>query len=260
MPDKGHHAAVAPDAGGMFRFERSDCDLPFYRGVPVAIGPGGWLVVLASVAVAFGALVMAQQAFQSGLGVFVPALLFALIPLAALAAVAGRRAPLALFRPLRRSDAAIILGFFLLNAVATVLLGLLVTHLFDTAANPAGARAASAAGLDRIFFFGWTAIQLLGEEVFTILPFLAALAFLDRKMPRKAAVVIAALAAAVVFALIHLPTYQWNVPQALIGLVPIRIILLMPYLITRNIWASTGTHILNDWVIFGLSMVGGSPE
>ncbi|EAQ03491.1 possible CAAX amino terminal protease family protein [Pseudooceanicola batsensis HTCC2597] len=250
----------ATDPDERFRFERADCDLPLYRGRPVHIGPAGWLLVLASVAVAFGALMKTQPMFPSGFGTFIPALLFVLIPLGTLAAVAGPRAPLSLFRPVRRRDGAIILGFFVLNAVATILLGLLVTHLFHTVANPAGDRVASAAGLDRILFFGWTAIQLLGEEIFTILPFLAFLAFLDRMMPRKAAIALAALGAAVIFALIHLPTYQWNLPQALIGLVPIRIILLMPYLITRNIWVSTGTHILNDWAIFGLSLLGGAPE
>lgn len=42
------------------------------------------------------------------------------------------------------------------------------------------------------------------------------------------------------------------------GLVPIRIVLLLPYVITRNIWVSTGAHILNDWAIFGLGMLPGS--
>lgn len=239
----------------MFAFERADCDLPFYRGVPVAIGPAGWLIVLASAGLAFVVLMAAQQWFQSGFAAFIPALLFTVIPLAALAAVAGLRAPLALFRRLRRKDGLLMLGFFILNAVATVLLGLLVTQLFQAAANPAGDKVAAAAALDRILFFGWTAVQLLGEEVFTILPFLAFLAYLDRKLPRKSAIAAAALGAAVIFALIHLPTYQWNLSQALVGLVPIRIILLMPFLITRNICVSAGTHILNDWAIFSLSMI-----
>lgn len=244
----------------MFRFERADSDLPFYRGAPVAMSAAGWLLVLASVGIAFLALLKTQAVFPTGLGAFVPALLFLLIPLATLAAVAGRRAPCALFRPVGRRDAWIIAGFFVLNAVATIALGLLVTHFFQTAANPASGRAVSASALERLLFFGWTAIQLIGEEVFTILPFLALLTFLDRRLPRKTAIALAAFGAAVIFALIHLPTYQWNVAQTLIGLVPIRIILLLPYLMTRNIWASAGTHILNDWAIFGLSMVESGSE
>lgn len=244
----------------MFRFERADSDLPFYRGVPVSISATGWLILLASVGIAFLALITTQPIFPSGPGTFIPALLSLLIPLATLAVVAGRRAPCALFGPIRRRDAKIIVGFFLLNAVVTITVGLVITNLFQSAANPAGDRVASASALDRVLFFGWTAIQLIGEEVFTILPFLAFLTFLDRRMRRKTAMALAVLGAAVIFALIHLPTYQWNLPQALIGLIPIRILLLMPYLITRNIWASAGTHILNDWAIFGLSMVASGSD
>ncbi|MGI3169917.1 CPBP family intramembrane glutamic endopeptidase [Pseudooceanicola sp. C21-150M6] len=251
---------IAAASEEMFRFEQADSDLPFYRGAPVAIGATGWWIVLASVAIAFAALIITQPVFPTGIGTFIPALLFVTIPLFTLASVAGTSAPGALFRRLWRKDIAIILGFFVLNGVVTVLVGLLVTLLFETASNPAGDRVTGAIGLDQIYFFGWTAIQLLGEEIFTILPFLAFLAFLDRRMKRKPAVVIAALGTAVIFALVHLPTYQWHVPQAVIGLVPIRLVLLMPYLITRNIWTSTATHILNDWTIFGLAMIGGSSE
>lgn len=68
---------------------------------------------------------------------------------------------------------------------------------------------------------------------------------------------------AAIFAAIHLPTYQWHVPQAFIGLVPIRLVLLLGYLLTRNLWVSTAVHILNDWTIFGLPLLVaalGSPE
>ena len=67
---------------------------------------------------------------------------------------------------------------------------------------------------------------------------------------------IAALIAAIIFGLIHLPTYQGNIIQAVV-LVPVRLVLLMPFIITRNIWASTGTHIMNDYAIFGMSVFAG---
>ncbi len=76
-------------------------------------------------------------------------------------------------------------------------------------------------------------------------------------MSRKPALCLAALVAAIVFAMIHLPTYQWNVAQALVGLIPVRLVLLMPFIITRNIWVSTSVHVLNDWTIFGMSAVAG---
>jgi hypothetical protein len=30
----------------------------------------------------------------------------------------------------------------------------------------------------------------------------------------------------------------------------------MAYMKTKNIWVSTGAHILNDWSLFGLSLLG----
>lgn len=106
--------------------------------------------------------------------------------------------------------------------------------------------------------FGWTGVKVLGEEIFTILPFLALLVFLDRRLSRWSAIVLAALGISVIFALVHLPTYPWNLPQALIGLVPVRIVLLVPYLMTRNIWVFAPLHILKDWTIFSLAIFGAS--
>ena len=70
-----------------------------------------------------------------------------------------------------------------------------------------------------------------------------------------AVVVIAMLLVAVLFAAAHLHTYGWNVAQALMGVGTARIILLLPYIITKNIWVSTGAHILNDWAMFGVSIL-----
>lgn len=240
----------------MFFFERNDSDLPLYRGAPAQIGLLGWLIVLVSVGLAFWVLITTQPMFHTGVAGFIPAILFVLIPLATLAVVAGPEAPLALFRRMRPRDWALILGFFVLNAVVTAIVGMIVTSNFESVANPAGTRVAAADPIDQVLFFAYAAVQLLGEEIFTILPFLAFLTFLDRLVSRKVALIAAALGAAVIFALVHLPTYQWNVAQALIGLVPVRLVLLLPYIMTRNIWVSTGTHVLNDWAIFSLALLG----
>lgn len=48
----------------------------------------------------------------------------------------------------------------------------------------------------------------------------------------------------------HLQTYDWHVVQALGGIGAIRLVFTLPYLITKTIWASTITHVLNDWSMF----------
>ena len=233
--------------------ERPDDDFPYYRGQPVAISDAGWGFVLLAVAAAFFALILLPAIFHGGLIGLIPAILFVVIPLLALARVAGRGWK-ALFRTLRAADFVWMFAFFVLNLVVTLVVGYVVTALFDAHANPAGSTVAAASTVERVFFFIRTGIQLFGEELLTILPFLALLYWLvaHRGMGRKPAVILAAISAAIVFALVHLPTYQWNLPQALVGLVPVRLVLLTPYIMTKNIWVSTGTHILNDWAIFGL--------
>ena len=242
-------------ASEFFRLERRESDLPFYRGVPVKLALSGWLIVLCALAVGYLLLVVAQQPFHEGLAGFIPPILFVAAPLIALAIVAGRSGVMSLFRPIRPSDFLTVVGFFILNWIVTILLGMLAIKLFSASANPASGMVTSADTADRVLFYGWTAVQLVGEELITILPFLAFLAFLDRLIGRKAAIILAAFGASVIFSLIHLPAYQWNVPHVLFAFVPIRMVLLAPYILTRNLWVSAATHILNDWTIFTIAIL-----
>jgi len=34
-----------------------------------------------------------------------------------------------------------------------------------------------------------------------------------------------------------------------------RLVLTLPYVMTKNIWVSTGAHIINDWTLFGGAML-----
>ena len=254
--------AVANGTGGRFEWlERPGDDFPYYDGRPAAISGAEWGLVMLGVAAGYFALILLP--FPSGLLSLVPAVLFCLLPLAALRMVAGGGWT-AIFRPLRGVDFLWMLAFFALNWVVTIILGLVTLSLFDAQANPAGDMVAATSGFETVLFFVRTGIQLFGEEVFTILPFLALLWLMSARfgLSRRAAVMLAALGTSVIFALVHLPTYQWNVAQALVGLVPIRIVLLLPYIMTKNIWVSTGVHILNDWTIFGLAAytAGGGAE
>ena len=83
---------LSADEGFLF-FERKHCDLPYYRPAPEGFTPRGWFIVLVAVAISFVVLIIAQQSFHTGLGGFIPPLLFVLIPLVAVAAVAGAKAP-----------------------------------------------------------------------------------------------------------------------------------------------------------------------
>lgn len=240
--------------------EREDADFPYYEGQPVPVGNLQWIVVMIAVAAGFYALTALQQVFPSGLAGFIPAIAFVAIPLGVLAFFAGS-AWTALFRRMRRVDWLLIVAFFVLNWIVTIVVGMLAVALFDAQANPAGSILAGAGLIDRVLFFAKAIVQLLGEEIFTILPFLAILTWLvSTGISRTVAIIIAALVASAIFALVHLPTYQWNWGQCLVALAPIRVVLLLPYLITKNIWVSTGVHVANDWAIFGLPFLLGGSE
>lgn len=239
------------------RFWEGPGDFPFYRGQPVALAGRQWLFVMLMVALGFLSLVAPLPLFRQPLGQLIPALLFAGIPLAALALVAGP-AWRALFRPVGLPEIRLMLGFALLNILVTFAVGLLVYKLLGTNANPAVTLLAGMDHTERLLFFLKTLPQLLGEEVFTILPFLALLHLGTHqlRLSRGSAVLLATLLSALLFALVHLPTYGWNLLQCLLVIGSARLVLTLAYLRTRNLWVSTGAHIINDWTLFGLAILG----
>jgi len=138
---------------------------------------------------------------------------------------------------------------------AIVALGVMRTQL--TAANPVAAILLQLHGGDLAVFVAATAPQILGEELITIIPFIALLTLLSagRRLPRKAAIVGAWIGSALLFGALHLSTYQWHLGQVLLIIGTARLVLTVPYLITKNIWSSTIAHIANDWLIFAAVLV-----
>ena len=76
------------DAERIRRLEDRGRDFPFYRGWPVSLSGPQWLLVLTAVLAAVLILAFPPAALSGGLGQWVPALLLAGLPLAALAWVA----------------------------------------------------------------------------------------------------------------------------------------------------------------------------
>lgn len=231
-------------------------DFPFYAGDPVPLRPWQWAFVLMLLAVAFALLVAPALEIDAPWGPLVPALLFCTVPLLGLAAVAGPSWK-ALFGPVGGREVAWMVGIALLNLVVSMLLGWLVTTFAHTSANPAVEKLGLDDSAALAFRFAAMVPQLLGEELFTILPFLACLWWLHsrRGMRRQTAVFVAWLVSAVPFALAHLPTYDWNWVQCLVGIGGARLVLSLAYLTTRNTWVSTGAHVLNDWALLGVALL-----
>ncbi|MBX7215259.1 MAG: CPBP family intramembrane metalloprotease [Thermoflexales bacterium] len=248
--------ALAPEQL-LGRLEDRVRDFPFYNGVPVSISGSQWLFVMAAVVVGFLVLVLPIPWPGGPLGALIPAVLFPAIPLSALARVAPGRWQ-EIFGKVGLRELRLMLGFALLNFVVSMSVGAIFRALADVTSNAATAQLGGMDTTGRIAFFAKTVPQLFGEEVVTILPFLAMLTLLSAGfgVGRKAAVVGAWLISSLLFGLIHLPTYDWNLIQCIVVIGTARMVLTLAWVLTKNIWVSTGAHITNDWLLFSMSLLG----
>ena len=229
-------------------------DFPYYRGWPTTISGPQWAIVLVAVAAAFLVLGGGLDHLKGDVLSFIPRILFVVIPLGALAVVTPKYWT-AIFRRVGFKDVAWMFGFGILNFAVTMGVGVIVVRLFKTASNAATMAGKGPFGL--FSFYAGTGIQLFGEELLTILPFLAVmyLCTMTLKFSRKASVLWALTVSSVIFALMHLPTYEWNLLQCLLAIGTARVVLSLAYIKTKNIWVSTGAHIFNDWFLFTMPLL-----
>ena len=180
-----------------------------------------------------------------------------LIPMVALAQVAPGHWR-ALFGKVGGREIRLIIGFALLNVVVSFCVGAMVGHFTTVTPNASAAGLAELDAVGLAAFFAKTLPQLLGEEIITLLPFLAILHLCTHRlrMGRKAGVIAAWLVSALIFGLLHLPTYDWNVIQCVVIIGSARLVLTLPWIMTKNLWVSTGAHILNDWLLFSMVLLG----
>jgi uncharacterized protein len=242
------------DRFGRLIERRDGADFPFYNGVPVELTVGKWIVVWVSVAVGFLALVFIPQ--PNNLAAILPRALFVAIPLAVLALVASRSWS-AIFRRVRLVDVGNMMFFAALNIAITFGVGAIVSLVFPVSPNAAIAGAGAGGALDTVALYVGSGIQLIGEEIFVVLPFLALMYFLFAKagLSRKTAIILAWVISAVWFGAAHLPTYDWNVVQAIVVIGSARIALTLAFIRTKNLWVSAGAHIINDWVFITVAVI-----
>lgn len=228
-------------------------DFPFYNSSPIEITGKQWLVIVLMTALGFSTLFVP---FPTQIGGYLPIILCWLIPLLTLRAIATNGYWKAIFQKIKRTDVLWMFIFAVLNLIITISLGLLVTHFFQTSPNPVNSMIENLHAAEQVLFFIQTGFQIFGEEIITILPFLAILYFTYNHLncSRKAAVIVAWIITALIFATLHLSTYNWNFLQCFLIIAPARLVLTLAYIKTKNIWVSTGAHIINDWTLFGISM------
>lgn len=236
--------------------EDQGTDFPFYAGQPAGLSVGQWCLLMLAVSGGFAAVILPVSWPGGALGAFIPALLLSAIPLGALALMCPRHWR-KLFGPVGWRELRLMCGFALLNLVVSMTVGLLLKSMVGVESNQGIVGLTDLETPERVLFFARTALQLLGEEVMTILPFLALLALCTRGlgMGRRSAMVVAWLLSAVLFALAHLPAYGWNLLQCLVVIGSARLVLTLPWIMTKNLWVSTGAHVINDWLLFSMGLL-----
>lgn len=255
-PDTSRDVTPTPR---LWRLEDPVGEFPYYNGVPVSISGPQWLFVLAAVAAAFLVLVLPIAWPGGALSVLIPTLLFGAIPLTALALVAPGHWQ-AIFGKVGGRELRLMIGFALLNIVVSMGVGFIVRALADVSPNAAVGLLDGMDLTGRILFFAKIIPQLFGEELVTVLPFLALMYMLTNRLRvgRRGAIIGAWLISALLFGLIHLPAYDWNLIQCIVVIGTARLVLTLPWILTKNIWVSTGAHILNDWLLFGVGLLAAS--
>lgn len=212
------------------------------------------MVLLACVA-AFAALVATPGLIPGRLGEWLGVALFVAIQLLGLAVATGK-AWTAIFRRPTARDIWLGFAFAPLTFAVSAAVAVVLMQVGQTSANPIGHMMSAASDVDLALYFASTGVQLMGEELITILPFLVILSLLNRAgAGRRMAILTAWIATALIFGAIHLPTYQWHFGQSLLVIGAARMMLTAPFLITRNIWSSYITHLTNDWSLFALMVV-----
>jgi len=235
--------------------ERADGrDFPYYDGEPVDVAGWKWGVIILACVAGFMALIFYPAA--NDLQALVPRILFPAIPLAVFIGFTGRYWK-SLFRKLTGVDYLNMVVFWLLNFAVSAGVGLIVMAIFGANANAATSGVLDGGPGQVTAFYVGTGIQLFGEEIFTILPFLAVmyLLFTKAKLSRNTSVILAWLITAAWFGAAHLPTYGWNFAQAFLIIGAARLVLTLAFIRTKNILVSTGAHILNDWGAFTFAFV-----
>lgn len=230
-------------------------DFPYYRGHHVPLSNAGGLLVIGACVAGFAALLVLPRLLQGVAGAWMGAIMFVVLQLAGLALAVGD-AWKAIFRRPTLRDVFIALACVPLMVIVPGAVAWFGIGPSGLSSNPSIEAMGALAPVHVANMLAMSAVQLLGEELVTILPLLVLLSVLYRAGVKPwLAILVSWVVTALVFGALHLPTYDWHVGQALLVIGTARLILTGVYVLTRNVWASTITHIANDWMAMSFAVV-----
>ena len=219
-------------------------DFPFYNGIP-KLSKFDWFVFILgpvlTVLLIFGVFFYIPG-MEYVLTDFSIPILFCLVLLIPVAYVCKGNLGIFFKKP-KLGDFKIIILCFIANTIFTIAMYLILTYLGFGLESSSATLAQPTSSFDTILLL----IQLVGEELFKVSVLICVMAFIYHYTDnRKIAVVISTICTMIVFGLIHLESYDWNLVQCLLVIGLGAIFDLLPYLKTKNVVNSYILHVLID--------------
>ena len=236
-----------------FKFEDGHTDFPFYNENP-KLNSKDWtaliLGVLVELSLIFGLIYYIPGTEYLPYEIF-PVLYFVVLIIPAAYVCKGKLG--LLFKTPELNDIKVIIICYILYSIFTIAMGVALNYLgVNTVANSADiANQIDAVSILLMF------IQLLGEELFKFTIFILAMALTFKfTQKRKTSVIVGIAVCCIIFGLIHLESYGWNLIQclAIIGLGTV--ITTYPYYKTKNITNSYILHLMIDLIPTFLMIIG----
>ncbi|MGG7078992.1 CPBP family intramembrane glutamic endopeptidase [Clostridium sardiniense] len=229
-----------------FKFENKNDDFPFYNGKPFYLTAIQSLFLLIIPILSIIIFDYMGELIPS----FISPFINIIIPLG-IFIIFTKSSWTKLFRKIKLKDIKLIVIVLIVNYFVTMLVAILMTKITSVGLNPAVDIIKGNTQFENVVFFAKTIPMLFGEELITIIPFLVVLQLATKtfKLSRKKGIILAWIITALIFGAIHLPTYNWNIIQAILGISVVRLVLTYPYIKTKNLWISFFVHVLNDWIL-----------
>jgi len=242
-----------------FRFEKKENDFPFYNDVPDAVAGWKWLVMLLFPFLGLLFLIMVYiPGLSSYMNELVSGIVLLLSGLLGLKLTVGKNWRL-LFRKIHWRDIQLVIGYVLAAVlIASIIGGIVELVAGPLTDNPLTTKYGDKNALREYFMLRFQEIfQLFGEEFLAVLPFLAILHFMTVKLNvnRKTVIIIAWITSSIIFGLLHLSTYNWNIIQCIFVIGGSRLLLTLSYIQTKNIWVSYFVHYFYDMLVFTVAFL-----